>query len=121
MRILGNIIWFLLGGLISALCFYLVGAVLCITLIFIPFGIQCFKIGTLVMWPFGHVVHTDYDSHPVANIWWSMFNGGGSALYMLIGCIACITLIGIPFGRQCFKIARLSFIPFGATVEKIDY
>jgi uncharacterized membrane protein YccF (DUF307 family) len=50
-----------------------------------------------------------------------MFNGGGSAFYMLIGCIACITLIGIPFGRQCFKIARLSFIPFGATVEKIDY
>lgn len=121
MRTLGNVIWFILGGLISALVCYLLGAVLCITLIFIPFGIQYFKIGTLLMWPFGKVVHTDYESHPFANAWWAMFNVGGSAVYMLLGCIACVTLIGIPFGRQCFKAARLTVVPFGATVESIDY
>ena len=119
MRTLGNVIWFLLGGLISALVCYLIGAILCVTLIFIPFGVQFFKIGTLVLWPFGREVHTDYDSHPVANIWWSLFGGSSGAIYMLLGCIICVTIIGIPFGRQCFKIARLCFVPFGATVEKV--
>jgi len=115
MRLLGNIIWFILVGLLSFVAWIITGVLWCITIIGIPFGLQCFKIAALSVFPFGKKVRTDFDSHPVANIIWLILFGWEIALgYIFFGVILYITIIGIPFGKQCFKLAALSLFPFGS-------
>ncbi len=115
MKTLGNIIWCLVIGIWSALSYCLIGILLCITIIGIPFGKQCFKLANLVLTPFGKVVNSDFGAHPIANIIWILFCGWAMAVeYLIAGVFFCILIIGIPFGKQCFKLAHLSFIPFGA-------
>lgn len=117
MKTIGNIIWFLLIGLWTALSYLFVGILLCITIIGIPFGTQCFKLAKLVLTPFGKTVKSNFGKHPIANILWLVFVGWGMAVgYVVAGAIFCITIIGIPFGKQCFKLAALSLIPFGANI-----
>ena len=118
MKTLGNILWFLLTGLWAGLFYFFSGLVWCITIIGIPFGLQCFKMAKLMFWPFGREVNSDFNKHPIANVIWVIFSGLGLAIgFFFSGLIWCITIIGIPFGLQCFKLAKLSFIPFGATIE----
>lgn len=118
MRTIGNIIWFLLIGLWSAIGWVLGGLLLCITIIGIPFGKQCFKIAGLVILPFGKEVTTNFGKHPIINIIWLLLCGIELALsYLFAGIIFCITIIGIPFGKQCFKLMQLSLIPFGAEAK----
>lgn len=119
MRFLGNLIWFLLGGFIWGLVLLLDGVILCATVIFIPFGKQCFKLARLAFWPFGKIIDIDFDMHPYLNILWAVVNCGLAFISFLLGILLCITIIGIPFGKQWFKIARLSAAPFGAIVIKI--
>jgi len=115
MKILGNIIWFILLGLWGAIYFFVIGVILCITIIGIPFGLQCFKLGKLIAFPFGKNVKLNFDKHPIANIIWCILVGWEMALGCLImGIIFCITIIGIPFGKQSFKLAKLSLLPFGS-------
>ncbi len=117
MKTLGNLIWLLLGGLITGMIMAVVGLVLCLTIVGIPFGKQCFKIGNLDLSPFGKTVYTDFGSHPIANVIWMIFAGiwlGMLHLYMAI--LYCVTIIGIPFGKQHFKLAKLALHPFGATI-----
>ena len=117
MKTIGNILWFLLTGLWSAISWFVFGVLLCITIIGIPLGKQCFKIAKLVLWPFGKTVKTNFGKYPIANILWAILFGWEYALsYIIIGLLWCITIIGIPFGKQCFKLATLSFVPFGASV-----
>ncbi len=117
MKVLGNILWFIVSGLILGLMWFLGGVIWCITIIGIPFGLQCFKISKLMFWPMGRVVKTNFDKHPVANVIWIIFGGLEFAIaYFLAGVLWCITIIGIPFGRQCFKLAKLGILPFGAEV-----
>ena len=119
MRLLGNIIWFLFGGLIEAAVWFFSGLAYFVTIIFIPFGFQSFKMARLAIAPFGKVVETDIARHPFANVLWNLFGGFGFVISTyIVGIILCITIIGIPFGRQCFKLAKLCFAPFGATVSK---
>lgn len=118
MKVIGNIIWFLLIGIWSAIAFLLGGLLLCITIIGIPFGLQAFKLAKLVITPFGKDVETKFDSHPFANIIWLILPGFEMAIgYLLAGILFCITIIGIPFGKQCFKLMKLALIPFGAEVK----
>jgi uncharacterized membrane protein YccF (DUF307 family) len=117
MKTIGNIIWLLLIGLWSAIGYVFSGVIFCITIIGIPFGKQCFKLATLVLTPFGKTANTNFGKHPIANIIWILLFGWGMAIgYIFSGIIFCIIIIGIPFGKQCFKLAKLSFIPFGANV-----
>lgn len=119
MKTIANILWFLLTGLASALAWFFIGVVWCITIIGIPFGLQAFKLAGLALWPFGKTVKSDFGKHPLANIIWLVFGGVGLAFgYLLAGIFWCITIIGIPFGKQCFKLAALAAVPFGATIEK---
>ena len=119
MKTLGNIIWFILVGLWSAIGYFFGGIILCITIIGIPFGKQLFKLAGLMIWPFGKVIDTDFGKHPFANLFWLLFGGLFEALgYFLVGVIFCITIIGIPFGKQCFKLSRLSLAPFGSVVSQ---
>ena len=120
MKTIGNILWFIFTGLFSALEWFLLGIIWCITIIGIPFGRQCFKIAHLTLWPFGRTADTDFGKHPIANVIWMIFGGIELAIgYCIAGVIWCITILGIPFGKQCFKLAKLSLMPFGATIKKI--
>ncbi len=117
MNTIGNILWFLLTGLWSAIAWFFSGLLCCITIIGIPFGLQCFKVAKLVIWPMGKTVTTNFGKHPIANLLWVIIFGWEMALgYLIVGLIWCITILGIPFGRQCFKLMKLAFLPFGATI-----
>ena len=121
MKFLGNLIWILLGGLITALMYWFVGLIMCITIIGIPFGVQLFKIGLLSLWPFGHeLVPTTNDGgciQLIFNILWIVLGWWEIALtHLTFGLILCCTIGGIPWGVQHFKLALASLLPFGKEV-----
>lgn len=118
MRFLGNILWFLFGGLLGGLSWIFAGCIWCITIVGIPVGMQCFKFATLAFWPFGKdVVYGNGVFSVLINLIWIVFFGWEMALgNLIVGLLWCITIVGIPFGRQFFKLARLSLMPFGASV-----
>ncbi len=118
MRIIGNILWFLCGGFWSGLSWILAGCLWCITIIGIPIGLQCFKFANLAFFPFGkEVAYGGGAISLIANIIWLLISGIPMAiLNVLIGLLCCVTVIGIPFGKQFFKIAKLSLMPFGAYI-----
>ena len=118
---IGNLIWFFFGGFISAIGYFTGGLVLCITIVGIPFGLQCFKIAGFVIWPFGRDVVSHERSNGclyiLFNILWILTGGLWSALsHLFFGLLLCITIIGIPFGRQHFKLASLALAPFGKDI-----
>ena len=119
MKIIGNILWFVFGGFLSGLSWMLAGCLWCITIIGIPIGTQCFKFAGLAFFPFGkEVVYGGGTISLLANILWLIISGIPMAVGNFItGCLWCITIIGIPFGKQFFKIAKLSLMPFGASVN----
>lgn len=118
MIILGNIIWMLFGGIFTALYWLLAGCLLCITIIGIPLGRQAFKMASLTLAPFGKSIEYGGGAPSlIANIVWLIAAGLPMAVsYLIAGVFNCITIIGIPFGLQAFKIAKLSLLPFGARV-----
>ena len=119
MKALANVIWFIFGGLWLGLSWALLGILLCITIIGIPFGKQCFKAARLTFMPFGKKVVCKFDKHPIANVIWALIFGWEIALgYLLSGIICCITIIGIPLGLQSFKMMKLAFCPFGANIAQ---
>lgn len=118
MRTLGNLIWIIFGGLILSIAWLFVGIIFSITIIGIPFGLQCFKIAELTLAPFGRdIVYRTTGISLLANILWLLFFGIELAtLYVVVGIIMMITIVGIPFGIQSFKLALLSLMPFGAVI-----
>ena len=118
MSFLGNVLWFIFGGLFSGLSWVLSGVIWCITIVGIPYGKQCFKFASMSFAPFDKKI--EYGGGVpslLANVIWIIFFGIPMALENLIfDCIWCITIIGIPFGLQFFKIAKLSLAPFGARI-----
>ena len=117
MKLIANIIWIIFGGLISALIWLVAGLLFCITIVGIPFGVQCFKFAKLAFAPFGKKVKVDYMKHPIVNTVWLLFFGWEMLLVQLIaGLLCCITVVGIPVGIQAFKFSKLSFAPFGANI-----
>lgn len=96
----------------------LAGFLWCITIVGIPVGMQCFKFASLAFMPFGREVNYGGGfGSLLLNIIWLLVTGIPMAvLSSIIGIVFCITIIGIPFGMQCFKIAKLSLMPFGASV-----
>lgn len=120
MRLIGNILWFIFGGLISGLSWIITGMLWYITILGIPIGVQCFKLAGLSFWPFGKEVSYEGGAMSfIVNVLWFFFGGVEMALInAAFGLIWCITIIGIPFGKQFFKLAKLSLAPFGAVVRK---
>ncbi len=118
MKILGNIIWLIFGGLFAAIGWFILGVLFSITIIGIPLGKQFFKFAGFMLTPFGDDVVLDFSAHPILNILWLIFFGWEMALgYISFGVILCITIIGIPFGLQWFKFAGLALMPFGAKIK----
>lgn len=122
MNILLNIIWLIFGGLISAIGYVGASIAMMATIIGIPFGLQTLKLAIVALWPFG----TNIDSNgwpsgclaDIMNIIWWFVGGIPIALnHLLWGVIFCITIIGIPFGMENFKLMRLALFPFGKTIS----
>ncbi len=122
MQCLGNIIWFLCCGLWQGLAWFFAGLLWCITIIGIPIGRQCFKFSRLAFFPFGKEIQYGGGAISLlANIIWLIVSGIPLAVSAALnGIVLCCTIIGIPFGLQCFKIAKLALFPFGASVIEVD-
>ncbi len=128
MRLLGNIIWFVFGGVFMGLSWWLVGLIACITIVGIPWAKACFVIGNFTFFPFGkeaisrQLLHQNEDIGTgilgvLGNIIWFIFAGLWLAIGHLLSAIFCfITIIGIPFGIQHLKLAIISLAPIGQTI-----
>lgn len=122
MKSLGNIIWLIFGGLLIALIYFIVGFLLCLTIIGIPFGLQLFKFGKYSLWPFGREMTFAPDEPGCLSLvmnflwivlgWWEI-----AILHFVFGLLLCITIIGIPWGIQHFKMAWNALFPFGKIIR----
>ena len=121
MNLLGNLIWLIFGGFFAALGYFVGGIVLCISVVGIPWGLQCFKLAGLVLFPFGRQVQSNTAGTGclsfLANIIWLLCGGLYTVLvHVVFGLLLTITIIGIPFARQHFKLVEISMMPFGKTI-----
>lgn len=124
MSVFLNILWFIFGGFLISLTYILGGILLCITIIGIPFGIQCFKLSILGIAPFGReVLETEPPGGAVAvimNIIWIILPGLELAfIHLFLAALFAITIIGLPFAAQHLKMTRLAIFPFGSRVVDI--
>ena len=117
-----NVIWLVFGGIMIAIEYAVSSVLMMITIIGIPFGLQTLKLAILALWPFGtSVVDDGWPSGCLAGlmnvIWW--FVGGFviALTHLFWGLIFSITIVGIPFGLQHFKLMRLALFPFGNSVN----
>jgi uncharacterized membrane protein YccF (DUF307 family) len=121
MRLLLNIIWFVLGGFVVVIGYFLGAVLLCLTIIGIPFGIQCFKLAGLALAPFGREIR---EREPpsgalavIMNIIWIILPGLELALlHLFLAALFAITIIGLPIAAQHLKMTRLAILPFGFRV-----
>ena len=121
MKFIGNIIWVIFGGLEIAIEYFISGLVLIITIIGIPFGLQCFKLGVLALWPFGSHIREKESQSGCLNLFMNVlwFFVGGVWIWLThigFGILFYITIIGIPFGKMHFRLAKLALTPFGHEV-----
>lgn len=118
MSCLGNIIWMIFGGFLAGLGYIIGGLLVCLTIVGIPFGVQAIKLGVATMSPFGREIVPNQNAadsaNVVLNILWAVLFGWEIALaHLLHGLVLYITIIGIPFGNQHFKLIPLALAPFG--------
>lgn len=118
LNLLVNIIWLVLGGLLTSVVWLILGLLLCVTIIGIPFGLQCFKLAKVSLAPFGKDVVINFGKHPIMNIIWALLVGWELFIgYLGSGLLFCITIIGIPFGIKILKFSVIGLCPFGATIR----
>jgi uncharacterized membrane protein YccF (DUF307 family) len=123
MNFIGNLIWLIFGGLATAIGYFFGGLAMMLTIVGIPFGFQLIKIASLCLWPFGRTFQVDRGNVPgclfgILNIIWLLIAGLWIALlHILFGFLLCITIIGIPWGMQHFKLASFALSPFGRKVD----
>ena len=121
MQILLNIIWVVFGGLMIAVEYAISSVAMMITIVGIPFGLQTLKLAIVALWPFGTVVYDGtWPSGCLAGvmnvIWWFVGGIPIALTHLAWGLLFCITIVGIPFGLQHFKLMRLAFLPFGKNI-----
>ena len=125
MSILLNILWFLFGGFLVSLAYILGGILLCITIIGIPFGIQCFKLSVLGLAPFGQEVR---ETEPpggalavIMNIIWIILPGLELAImHLLLAAFFALTIVGMPLAVQHMKLVPMALLPFGHVMRDIE-
>ena len=125
MRIILNVIWLLVAGLELAIVYAVVGFVLCLTVIGIPFGIQLFKLAGFAVWPFGRAAVPTPGANAavstIGNLIWVVLVGWWLALlHVAIGLVLCITIIGIPLGIAVWKMTGLALWPFGRSIVTVN-
>lgn len=121
MGCLMNVLWLLFGGILTAIEYVVASLLLMVTIVGIPFGIQTLKMASLALWPFGKEVRSGSRSdgclYILMNVVWILLGGIWICLsHLIFGTILCITIIGIPFGLQHFKLAAVALMPFGKDI-----
>ena len=120
MRLILNLIWFLLAGLWLAIAYVLAGIVAFILIITIPFGLAAFRIAAFTLWPFGRTIVRRGDAgagSAIGNVVWIILFGWWLALtHLLTGIAMCLTIIGIPLGLGNFKLIPVSLTPLGREI-----
>lgn len=124
MRLLLNIVWFVLAGLWMAIG-YAIAALICFILIItIPFGIASLRIGVFALWPFGRAVVRRSDAgvaSGIGNVLWLLLCGWWLAvLHLVSGVLLCLTIIGIPLGLANFKLIPISLLPLGREIVSVE-
>jgi uncharacterized membrane protein YccF (DUF307 family) len=124
MNILGNLVWLIFGGIIIAIEYFIGSILLMITIVGIPFGIQTLKMSAMALWPFGRETRVQSRAsgclYILMNILWLLCGGLWIAItHFIFGAILCITIIGIPFGLQHFKLTAIALSPFGRDIVNI--
>ena len=118
MSTLGNILWLVFGGAMVASMYFFVGALMCCTIIGIPFGIQLIRIGIVALCPFGRDVKLLERSGCLSvgfNILWLLFGWWEIAIvHIVLAILSAITIVGIPFAKAHFRLMKISFMPFGS-------
>jgi len=122
MSVLGNLLWIILGGFLISIEYLMGGIVLCLTIIGIPFGLQCIKLGVLALWPFGReIVDSPTGSgfiRTLFNIIWLVIGGIWICLtHLVLAILLAVTIIGLPFAGQHAKLATLALTPFGKDIR----
>ncbi len=124
MRFIGNVLWLLLAGLWLAIGYVVAGILNCLTIIGIPFGIASFRLANYTLWPFGRTVvarPTAGGLSFLGNVLWFFLGGVWMALaHLIVGLLLCVTIIGIPFGLACFRMAALALAPLGKRIVPVD-
>lgn len=122
MNLILNILWFICCGWFQGLSWFFAGCLWCISIVGIPIGKQCFKFAKLSFFPFGKtIVYGGGAGSLFLNILWMLITGIPMAVESAVtGLVFCVTIIGIPFGLQCFKMAALALMPFGSKIEKVN-
>ena len=121
MKLLGNLIWLIFGGLIISVEYLISSILLMVTIVGIPFGIQTLKLAIVALWPFGTEIRLRNSNSgclsTIMNLIW-IFIGGFwiSITHIFFGVLLAITIIGIPFAKQHFKMAGLALTPFGKEI-----
>ena len=120
MRLLLNLLWLVLAGFWLFLEYMVVGALWCLTIIGIPFGIAAFRIGVFALWPFGRTVVDKPGAgvgSAIGNVFWFIFSGIWLAIgHAVTGVLLCLTVIGIPLGLANFKLIPVSLFPLGKDI-----
>ena len=127
MSLIGNVIWFVFGGFVMGLGWWFAALLAAITIVGIPWAIAAFRIGAFSFWPFGRTI-VDRPSGAVGtagaaigNLIWALFAGWWLALgHLIAAAMYAVTIIGIPFAFQHFKLALLSFFPFGKEIVTVN-
>ena len=124
MRLIGNILWFVLAGLWLAIGYLAAALVMFILIITIPFALQAVKLAAFALWPFGRTVLKRPDAGApslIGNILWLILAGWWLAIgHVVTGILLCITIIGIPLGLANFKLIPISLWPFGREIVPIE-
>ena len=121
MKLLGNLVWLICGGVIICIQYLISSLFLMMTIIGIPFGLQTLKLAILALWPFGSDVTPGRNDggclSVFMNVFWILCGGIWICIsHLIFGTFLCITIIGIPFGLQHFKMAKLALTPFGKNI-----
>ncbi len=124
MKTILNILWLVFSGIWLAIAYTLMGVIMCILIITIPFGIASFRLAGYVLWPFGRTVVPKPSAGAgslIGNVLWFVLAGLWIAIaHIVTGIALCLTIIGIPLGIADFKLAMVAVAPLGKDIVRTD-
>lgn len=115
-KFIGNFLWFLLIGFWTALINVILGLILCVTVVLLPFGIAMVKLSSVFVLPFGVKYQKNFKAHPIANVFYDILGWINALLFFIIGTVMFATIIGIPFGKKCYSLSLIALCPYGLDI-----